>query len=145
MKQDNEEEEAVEDWLAKLSASLVTDGKKSFLDSISQCLSCGYREMTKISLTTMVWFSSSLASVPDSEFQLPAFSVLISKLKENLENSEWIEHKILAATSLLNFSKIPDCMNIMLTMASEIAAPLSDLLEENRTAKELYALISQED
>ncbi|KAI3793713.1 hypothetical protein L1987_36334 [Smallanthus sonchifolius] len=142
---DNEEEEAVEDWLIRLSTSLVSDGKKSFLDSVSEWLSCGYREMKKVGLTTMVWFSSSLASLPDSEFPLSAFSVLISKLKENLENSEWVEHKILAATSLLNFSKIPDCMNILLTMANEIAAPLSNLLEESWTAKELYALFSQED
>ncbi|KAJ0469943.1 putative U box domain, armadillo-like helical, Zinc finger, RING/FYVE/PHD-type [Helianthus annuus] len=142
---DTEEEEAVEDWLIRMSTSLVSDGKKSFLDSFSQCLSCGHREMTKVCLITMVWFSSSLASLPESEFQLSAFSVLISKLKENLENSAWVEHKILAATSLLNFTKIPECMNIMLTMANEIAAPLSELLEESWTAKELYALISQED
>ncbi|KAD7479749.1 hypothetical protein E3N88_02885 [Mikania micrantha] len=141
---DNEEEEAVEDWLTRLSTSLVSDGKKSFLDSISQCLSCGYCEMIKVCLVTMAWFGSSLVSLPDYELQLPAFSILISKLKENLENSEWVEHKILAATCLLNFSKIPDCMNILLTMANEITAPLSNLLEESWTAKELYALISQE-
>ncbi|XP_076895265.1 putative E3 ubiquitin-protein ligase LIN [Bidens hawaiensis] len=143
--EDNEEEEAVEDWLSRLSTSLVSDGKKSFLDSVSQWLSCGHREMTKVGLMTMVWFSSSLAALPDYEFELSAFSVLISKLKENLENSEWVEHKILAATSLLNFSKIADCMNILLTMANEIAAPLSELIEESWTAKELYALISQKD
>ncbi|XP_076897430.1 putative E3 ubiquitin-protein ligase LIN [Bidens hawaiensis] len=143
--EDNEEDEAVEDWLTRLSTSLVSDGKKSFLDSVSQWLSCGHREMTKVSLTTMVWFSSSIALLPEFEFQLSAFSVLISKLKDNLENSEWIEHKILAAASLLSFSKIADCMNILSTMANEIAAPLSDLLEESWTAKELYALISQKD
>lgn len=103
---DNEEEEAVEDWLSKLSTSLVSDGKKSFLESISRCLSCEYHEMTKVCLITMVWFSFSLASLPDSELPLSDFSVLISKLKENLENSESLEQKILAATSLLNFSKI---------------------------------------
>ncbi|KAI7746232.1 hypothetical protein M8C21_017697 [Ambrosia artemisiifolia] len=142
---DNEEEDAVEDWLTRLSSSLVSDGKTSFLDSFSQCLSCGHPEMTKVGLITTVWFSSSLASLPESEFQPSAFSVLISQLKETLENSEWVEHKILAATSLLNLSKIPDCMNILLAMANEIAAPLSDLIEESWTAKELYALISHED
>lgn len=90
-----------------MSASLLGDGKKSFLDSLSQWLSSGHRDTTKVGLITVVWFSSSLASLPDSESQLSAFAVLISKLKENLENSEWAEHKILAVTSLLNFSKIP--------------------------------------
>ncbi|KAK1409879.1 hypothetical protein QVD17_36408 [Tagetes erecta] len=142
---DNEEEEAVEDWLTRLSTSLVSDGTKSFVESISQCLSCGYFEMKQVCLTTMVWFSSLFASLPDSELPLSAFSVLISTLKDNLENSEWVEHKILAVTSLLNFSKIPDCMNILLTMANEIGAPLSNLVEESWTAKELYALLSQED
>lgn len=87
----------------KLSESLIGDGKKLFLESLSQGLSCGHREMMKVGLTTVVWLSCSL----DSEAKLSAFSVLISKLKETLENSEWVEHKVLAAASLLNFSKIP--------------------------------------
>lgn len=38
-----------------------------------------------------------------------------------------------------------DCMNILLAMANEIAAPLSNLVEESWTTKELYALLSHED
>ncbi|GJR41921.1 putative E3 ubiquitin-protein ligase LIN isoform X1 [Tanacetum coccineum] len=142
---DHDEEEAVEDWLVKLSMSLLGEGKKSFLDSLSKCLSCGHRDMIQAGLTTVVWLSSSLALLPESEYQLSAFSVLISKLKENVVSSEWVEHKILAATSLLNFSRIPDCTNLLMTIADEIANPLRSLLEASWTAKELYALISQED
>ncbi|KVI09418.1 Armadillo-like helical [Cynara cardunculus var. scolymus] len=142
---DNDEEEAVEDWLMKLSASLLGDGKKSFLDSLSQCLSSGHQDMTMAGLTTVAWFSSSLVSLPGSESQLSSFSVLIPKLKEHLKNSEWLEHKILAAMSLLNFSKIPDCMNLLMRMADEIASPLRNLSEASWMAKELHAFISQED
>ncbi|XP_042755317.1 putative E3 ubiquitin-protein ligase LIN isoform X1 [Lactuca sativa] len=135
---DTEDEEAVEDWLMKLSESLIGDGKKLFLESLSQGLSCGHREMMKVGLTTVVWLSCSL----DSEAKLSAFSVLISKLKETLENSEWVEHKVLAAASLLNFSKIPDCMELLMAIGDEIAAPLRNLSEASLTAKQLYALIS---
>ena len=105
--QDHDEEEAIEDWLVKLSMSLLGEGKKSILDSLSKCLSCGHRDMMQAGLTTVVWSSSSLALLPESEYQLSAFSVLITKLKEKVINSEWVEHKILAATSLLNFSRNP--------------------------------------
>lgn len=142
---DTEEEEAVEDWLMKLSESLIGDGKKSFLESLSKGLSCGHRDMVKAGLTTVVWLSSALSSLPDSEANVSAFSILINKLKENLENSEWLEHKVLAASSLLNFSKIPDCMELLMTIGDEIAAPLREVSEASLAAKELYALISQED
>ena len=91
----------------KLTESLIGDGKKSFLESISQGLTCGDREMIKVGLITVVWFSSSLALLPDSEAKLSAFTVLMGKLKETLEDSEWVDHKVLAALCLLNFSKFP--------------------------------------
>ncbi|KAL4576873.1 hypothetical protein LXL04_012973 [Taraxacum kok-saghyz] len=145
IKSDTEEEEAVEDWLMKLTESLIGDGKKSFLESISQGLTCGDREMIKVGLITVVWFSSSLALLPDSEAKLSAFTVLMGKLKETLEYSEWVDHKVLAALCLLNFSKFPDCMELLMTIGDEIVGPVRDLSEENSIAKELYDLIYQED
>lgn len=140
-----EEEEAVNDWLMMLSASLLGDGKKSFLDSLSRCLNSRHRDTRRVCLTTMAWLSSALASLPDSQFQLSAFSIVINQLKENLNDGERVEHRILATMSLLNFSKIPECRDLLMTIATKIADPLRNLCEATWMAKELYALISQQD
>lgn len=107
LSEDGEEENAREKWLMSLSASLVGDGKKSFLDTLSKCLNLGSSELVRVCLTTVAWLSFSLASLPDTEFQLSAFSSLISPLKKCLEYGKLVEHKILASLSLLNFSTIP--------------------------------------
>lgn len=106
--QDGNIEEDREEWLTNLSASLLGDGKKSFLEAVSTCLGSGNLEMVRVCLITVAWLSSALASLPDAdEFHLSSFSALISPLKECLENGERVEHRILASMSLLNFSKIP--------------------------------------
>ncbi|THG16590.1 putative E3 ubiquitin-protein ligase LIN [Camellia sinensis] len=138
----DDEEEEREDWLRILSASLIGDGKKSFLESISKCLGSGSLDLVRVCLTTVAWLSSALASLSDAEFQLPAFSALISQLKERLENGDLVEHKILASMCLLNFSKIPECRVLLMTIAEELAVPLRSLAEVTWTAKELYATIS---
>ncbi|KAL7174625.1 hypothetical protein ACSBR2_033797 [Camellia fascicularis] len=138
----DDEEEEREDWLRILSASLIGDGKKSFLESISKCLGSGSLDLVRVCLTTVAWLSSALASLSDAEFQLPAFSALISRLKERLENGDLVEHKILASMCLLNFSKIPECRVLLMTIAEELAVPLRSLAEVTWTAKELYATIS---
>ncbi|CAL5425668.1 unnamed protein product [Camellia sinensis] len=138
----DDEEEEREDWLRILSASLIGDRKKSFLESISKCLGSGSLDLVRVCLTTVAWLSSALASLSDAEFQLPAFSALISQLKERLENGDLIEHKILASMCLLNFSKIPECRVLLMTIAEELAVPLRSLAEVTWTAKELYATIS---
>ncbi|GMP91982.1 hypothetical protein CsSME_00042416 [Camellia sinensis var. sinensis] len=135
-------QEEREDWLRILSASLIGDGKKSFLESISKCLGSGSLDLVRVCLTTVAWLSSALASLSDAEFQLPAFSALISQLKERLENGDLVEHKILASMCLLNFSKIPECRVLLMTIAEELAVPLRSLAEVTWTAKELYATIS---
>jgi len=85
---------ANEEWLKNLSMALLSNGKKSFLDTVSKCL------------TTVAWLSCALSSQSDVEFQHSAFSALIFGLKESLEKGEQIEYKILASMSLLYFSKI---------------------------------------
>ncbi|PWA86759.1 zinc finger, RING/FYVE/PHD-type, Armadillo-type fold protein [Artemisia annua] len=140
-----EEEVAVNKWLMKISASLLGDQKKSFLYSISRCLKSGDREITRVCLTTMAWLSSTLASLHSYKSQVSVFSIVINQLKENLKDGESLEHRILAAMSLLHFSKIPECRELLMTIANEITTPLKDLCEATWMAKELYALISQED
>lgn len=102
-----DEEEASEEWLRKLSASLLRNGKKSFLETMSKCLGSGNSDLVRVCLTTIAWLSCVLSSLSDAEFQLSAFSSLIPGLKESLENGEKIEHRVLASMSLLNFCKIP--------------------------------------
>lgn len=107
--EDGEEEQARENWLISLSVSLIGDGKRSFLDTISKCLSLGNSDLMRVCLTTVAWLSSSVASlsVTGTELQLYAFSALISPLKHCLDHGELLEHRILASFSLLNFSNIP--------------------------------------
>ncbi|XP_058090550.1 putative E3 ubiquitin-protein ligase LIN isoform X2 [Magnolia sinica] len=100
-----EEEKASEDWLRNLAALLLGNGKKSFLESISKCISSENPDLVRACLTTVAWLSRSLASMLDAEFQLSAFSSLIHPLKQQLEN-ERVEHRVLASLSLLNFSEI---------------------------------------
>ncbi|KAA8528137.1 hypothetical protein F0562_035612 [Nyssa sinensis] len=141
----DDEEKAMEEWLRNLTASLLGNGKKSFLDTISNCLGSGNLDLVRVCLTTVAWLSHALASLSDADFQLSAFSALISQLKESLENGERVEHKILASMSLLNFSKMPECRVLLMTIAEEIAIPLRNLAEVTWMAKQLYAIISRED
>lgn len=139
------EEEAKEEWFRNLSAVLLGNGQKSFLEAISKCLGSDSSELVRVCLTTVAWLSSALSSLSDAEFQLSAFSALISRLRDNLEDSEQIEHKILASASLLSFSKIPECRVLLMTIAEEIVVPLRSLVQVTWTAKHLYTAISGED
>ncbi|XP_044507006.1 putative E3 ubiquitin-protein ligase LIN isoform X2 [Mangifera indica] len=141
----DDEEDAIEEWLKKLSASLLGNGKKSFLDTISKCLGSGNLNLIRVCLITVTWLSNALSLQSDTEFQLSAFSALICQLKEILEHGEQLQLKVLASMSLLNFSKIPECRLLLMTIAEEIIVPLQSLAEETWTAKQLYAIISRED
>ncbi|KAG8389078.1 hypothetical protein BUALT_Bualt02G0191800 [Buddleja alternifolia] len=136
---DEDEENAREKWLANLSASLIGDGKKSFLDTVSKCLSLGNSDLVRVCLTTVAWLSSSLS---DTEFQLYAFSALVSPLKQCLEHGELVEHRILASLCLFNFSNIAECRAVLMTFAEEIVSCLQNLADVTWTAKELHAIIS---
>ncbi|KAF8395916.1 hypothetical protein HHK36_019871 [Tetracentron sinense] len=140
-----EEEKAREEWLKNLATSLLGNGKKSFLETISKCLRSENSDLVKVCLITVAWLSRALASLSDGEFQLSAFSALIPRLKESLENGERVEHKVLASMSLLNFSKISECRVLLTTIADEIMVPLRNLAQVTWTAKQLHAVISGED
>lgn len=140
MMEDADEKKSREKWLMNLSASLLGDGHKSFLAATARCLVSENSDLVRVCLTTVAWLSSALVSLSEAEFQLSAFSALITGLKGCLEN-ELVEHKILASMSLLNFSKFPECRLLLMTMAEDIAASLQSLTEVTWTAKELYSKI----
>ncbi|KAL2487861.1 putative E3 ubiquitin-protein ligase [Forsythia ovata] len=144
MIEDEEEEKARAKWLVGVSASLLGDGEKSFLETVSKCLSSGNSDLVRVCLTTGAWLSSSLASLPDTEFQLSAFSALVSPLKHCIEYGDLVEQKVLASMCLLNFSKIPECRVLLMKMGEEMATPLENLAEVTWTAKQLYIIISNQ-
>ncbi|OMP03435.1 hypothetical protein COLO4_10424 [Corchorus olitorius] len=136
-----DEEFANEEWLRNLSASLVGSGKKGFLKAISKCLGSGNLDLVTACLTTIAWLTSALSSLTDAELQLSTFRVLISQLKQSLENGAQIEHKVLASMSLFNFSKISECRVLLMKIAEEIVIPLRSLADITWTAKQLHGII----
>ncbi|KAL3828143.1 hypothetical protein ACJIZ3_016945 [Penstemon smallii] len=142
--EDDDEEEARGKWLVSLSASLIGDGKRSFLEAVAKCLSLGDSDLVRVCLTTVAWLSSSVVSLSETEFQLYAFSILISPLKNCLKYAELVEQRILASFSLLNFSKIPECRVLMMKIAEEISTCLENLADVTWTAKELLHMIISE-
>ncbi|KAL9169035.1 hypothetical protein ABFS82_04G053000 [Erythranthe guttata] len=139
--EEGEEENEREKWLMSLSASLVGDGKKSFLDTLSKCLLLGNSDFARVCLTTVAWLSFSLN---ETEFRVCAFSALVSPLKQCLEYGRMVEHKILASFSLLNFSSIPECRLLLMKIGDEIGPCLKNLAEVTWTAKELCTVISRQ-
>ncbi|KAF5203839.1 Transducin/WD40 repeat-like superfamily protein [Thalictrum thalictroides] len=138
------EENAREDWWKNLTASLLGNGKKSFLEIISRCLGSGDSTLVRTCLITVAWLSQALSVLPDAEFQISAFSVLIPRLKESLESGSQVEHRVLASMTLLNFSRISECRVLLMTIGEEIMIPLQSLAVVTWTAKELHAIISGE-
>nr|GME04357.1 putative E3 ubiquitin-protein ligase LIN-2 isoform X1 [Ipomoea batatas] len=141
---DDGEEEAREEWQAKMSATLLGSGKKSFLGALSMCLASGNIELVRVCLTTVAWLSSVLASSSQSgsEFELSAFSALICQLKACLEHGKLLEHKVLASVCLLNFSKIPECRVLLMMIREVIEDTLECLAEVTWVARELQTVIS---
>ncbi|KAL5539881.1 hypothetical protein UlMin_043580 [Ulmus minor] len=132
------------EWLWNLSASLLGNGKRSFVETISKCIGSRNLDFVRVCLTTVAWLSRSLSTMEDSDLQLPAFSALISQLKESLEHGQELQHKILASMSLLNFSKISECRVLLMSMAEDIKDPLQSLAGVTWTAKLLYSTVSGE-
>ncbi|KAF6149341.1 hypothetical protein GIB67_016879 [Kingdonia uniflora] len=140
-----EEEKVREEWWKKIATILLGNGKKiSFLEMISKCLGSGNSSLVRMCLITVAWISHALTLLTDAEFQLSAFSALVPRLKESLESGEWVEHRVLASMTLLNFTKISECRVVLMTIGQEIRAPLQSLAGVTWTAKHLLAVISGE-
>ncbi|XP_021912690.1 putative E3 ubiquitin-protein ligase LIN-1 isoform X2 [Carica papaya] len=140
-----DEEQAGETWLRKVSISLLGSGKQSFTGSICLCLGSANIDLIRVCLVTIAWLSHALSSISDSEFQLPAFSKLISQLKETLKHGQQVEDRVLASMCLLNFSQIPECRVLLTIIAKEIADSLRALAEVTWTSRKLYAVLSGEE
>ncbi|ONH99153.1 hypothetical protein PRUPE_6G014500 [Prunus persica] len=140
----DDEDNSIEDWLRNLTVTLLGNGKKSFLETLSKCLGSENLDLMRVCLITAEWLSRALSSLSGSEFQLTAFSSLIFPLKERLKNGEQVEQKILASVSMLNFSKISECRVLLRESTEDIAVPLENLAEVTWSAKLLHAIISGE-
>ncbi|XP_058098231.1 putative E3 ubiquitin-protein ligase LIN-2 isoform X3 [Magnolia sinica] len=103
----SEEEKESELWAKNIAASLLHNGKMSFLETISKCLDSKSPDLVSVCLTMVAWISHALFALSNAELQLSVFSSLIPPLKESLKNAQ-IEHRVLASMSLLNFSKVSD-------------------------------------
>ncbi|XP_031737248.1 putative E3 ubiquitin-protein ligase LIN isoform X2 [Cucumis sativus] len=101
-----DEKQAIEEWQRKLTLSLVKSVKQPFFAIISKCLAIGSLDLVGVGLSTLTWLSFSLPLLPAPKFHPLALSDLICLLKDCLQNSMLVEHKILASTCLLNLSKI---------------------------------------
>ncbi|VAH51830.1 hypothetical protein VPH35_031313 [Triticum aestivum] len=143
-----QETEAAENeaWLEHVTAVLLGSGRRPFLAALSGCLASPDAGLVAACLTTAGWLSRSLASTPlkdtHTDMQLAAFSALVPRLKRCLAGGAahlQPRHRVLAAVTLQNFSKIPDCRVLLMLLADGLRGHLADLAELTRTGGQLYA------
>ncbi|XP_037482398.1 uncharacterized protein LOC119361149 [Triticum dicoccoides] len=118
-----QETEAAENeaWLEHMTAVLLGSGRRPFLAALTGCLGSPDAGLVAACLTTAGWLSRSLASSPlrdtHTDMQLAAFSALVPRLKRCLAGGAahlQPRHRVLAAVTLHNFSKIPDCTVLLM-------------------------------
>lgn len=129
-----------EAWLRNVTVVLLGNGRRSFLEALSKCLSSPNPDLVAACLTTAGWLSRSLASVDATDMQLAAFSALIPRIKQCLASAHLqTRHRVLASVTLLNFSKIPDCRALLMLLADGLSEHLAELAELSWTAGQLSA------
>ncbi|PUZ48611.1 hypothetical protein GQ55_7G258900 [Panicum hallii var. hallii] len=103
-----------EAWLRYVTAALLGSSgvRRPFLEALSRCLGSPDADLVGACLTTAGWLSRSLAAsldgdAADAGTSLAAFSALVPRLKQCLAPARPARHRVLAAASLHNFSKIP--------------------------------------
>ncbi|KAL6651270.1 hypothetical protein ACP70R_010195 [Stipagrostis hirtigluma subsp. patula] len=130
-----------EAWLRSVTAVLLGGGvRRPFLEALSRCLVSGDAGLAGACLTTAGWLSRSLASLDDAaDMQLAAFSALVPRLKQCLAPARPARHRVLAAVSLHNFSKIPDCRALLILLADGLRDHLVELAALTWTAGQLSA------
>ncbi|KAM0830383.1 hypothetical protein ACQ4PT_066251 [Festuca glaucescens] len=135
-----------EAWLEHVTAVLLGSGRRPFLAALSGCLGSRDAGLVAACLTTAGWLSHSLAAPPvedaRTDMQLAAFSALVPRLKRCLAGGTahlQARHRVLAAVTLHNFSKIPDCRVLLMLLADGLRGHLAELAELTRTAGQLYA------
>jgi len=113
----DQDKEAVgnEAWPRHATAALLGSSgvRRPFLEALSRCLGSPDADLVGACLTTAGWLSRSLAAASldadaaDADTSLAAFSALVPRLKQCLAPARPARHRVLAAVSLHNFSKIP--------------------------------------
>ncbi|CAN6249881.1 unnamed protein product [Urochloa humidicola] len=137
-------------WLRHAAAALLGSSgvRRPFLEALSRCLGSPDADLVGACLTTAGWLSRSLAftaaSLDDAvttgtDASLAAFSALVPRLKQCLAPSRPARHRVLAAVSLHNFSKIPDCRELLVLLADGLRDHLAELEGMTRTAGQLSA------
>jgi hypothetical protein len=112
----DQEKEVAENkaWQEHVTAVLLGSGRRPFLAALSGCLGSRDAGLVAACLTTAGWLTRSLAAPPfedaRTDMQLAAFSALVPRLKLCLAGGAahlQAQHRVLAAVTLHNFSKIP--------------------------------------
>ncbi|CAN6240631.1 unnamed protein product [Urochloa humidicola] len=145
-----------EAWLRHAAAALVGSSgvRRPFLDALSRCLGSPDADLVAACLTTAGWLSRSLAvaatatTLDDAagtgtDASLAAFSALVPRLKQCLAPGRPARHRVLAAVSLHNFSKIPDCRELLVLLADGLRDHLAELVGLTRTAGQLSAELQE--
>ena len=99
-----------EAWTRRVTVALLgSSERRAFLEALSKCLGSPDGDLAGACLTTAGWLTRSLASVDvdAADMQLAAFSALVPRLKQCLAAARPARHRVLAAVSLYNLSRIP--------------------------------------
>lgn len=140
-----QDKEAAEDeaWARHVTAALLGSSaiRRPFLEALSRCLGSLDADLVCACLATAGWLSRSLASLDAdaADTSLAAFSALVPRLKQCLAPSRPARHRVLAAASLHNFSKIPDCRELLVLLAGGLRDHLAELAQLTWTAGQLSA------
>ncbi|XP_066345740.1 putative E3 ubiquitin-protein ligase LIN-2 [Miscanthus floridulus] len=133
-------------WLRHVAAALLGSSigiRRPFLEALSKCLGSPDADLVGACLTTAGWLSRALASSVDEDgamdTSLAAFSALVPRLKQCLAPCRPARHRVLAAVSLHNFSRIPDCRELLMLLADGLRDHLAELAQLTWTAGQLSA------
>ncbi|KAJ1272402.1 hypothetical protein BS78_06G199400 [Paspalum vaginatum] len=140
-----------EAWQRHVTAVLLGSSgiRRPFLDALSRCLGSPDADLACACLTTAGWLSRSLASsrgLDDAaDTSLAAFSALVPRLKQCLVPGRPDRHRVLAAVSLHNFSKIPGCRELLVLLAGGLRDHLAELAPLTWTAGQLSAELQEQE
>ncbi|OEL20723.1 hypothetical protein BAE44_0018257 [Dichanthelium oligosanthes] len=140
-----------EAWLRHATAALLGSSgiRRPFLEALSKCQGSPDADLVGACLTTAGWLSRSLASLDDAtateaDTSLAAFSALVPRLKQCLAPARPARHRVLAAVSLHNFSKIPDCRELLVLLADGLRDHLAELALLTWTASQLSTELQEQ-
>ena len=101
-----DEEKEREEWSNNVALVLLSNGKRSLLDTLARCLTSKNSGIVRVYLIVVAWLSHALPSLSAAGFELSKFIDLVPLLKECMKNDSNMENRVFASISLLNLSKI---------------------------------------